>query len=86
MPVKDGEARGALSANALVNAVLFMAPPTNKLPLNELSEATLRRELKDTSPFTAKEPSITESPNAIEPFCDVINAPPIEIEFEPAII
>ena len=48
-PVNDGAARGALSAKALVNAVLTIDPPINKLPLNELSEATRRPAFKETS-------------------------------------
>ena len=49
-PVKSGEARGAFSASALVNPALTIEPPTNKLPLNELSEATERPAFKETSP------------------------------------
>ena len=36
-PVNDGEARGAFKPRALVNPVLTIDPPTNKLPLNEAS-------------------------------------------------
>ena len=35
--MKEGEARGALSPRELVNPVLTIDPPTNKLPLNEAS-------------------------------------------------
>lgn len=44
-PVKEGEARGAFSARALVNPVLTIDPPTYKLPLKELSDTMLAPEL-----------------------------------------
>ena len=40
VPVNEGLSSGALSAIALVNPVLTIEPPTNKLELNELSRAT----------------------------------------------
>ena len=49
-PVKDGEARGALSASAELNPVFTIEPPTNKLLLKDESDATLRPAFKDTSP------------------------------------
>jgi hypothetical protein len=49
-PVKDGAARGAFSPIELVNPVLTMDPPTNKLLLNDESDATARPAFKETSP------------------------------------
>ena len=55
-PVKDGEARGALSAKALVNAVLTIEPPTNKLALKDESKATERPAFNETSPAEITDP------------------------------
>jgi hypothetical protein len=55
-PVNDGDARGAFNASELVNPVFIMEPPTNKLLLNELSDATLRPAFKETSPALTTTP------------------------------
>ena len=49
-PVNDGDARGALSPRAELNPVLTIVPFTKRLPLNELSYATLRPAFIETSP------------------------------------
>jgi hypothetical protein len=49
-PVNAGDSSGAFSARALVNPVLTMDPPTNKLLLNDESEATRKPAFNDTSP------------------------------------
>ena len=50
VPVKDGAVRGALRAMSALNPVLFIVPPMYKLPLNELSYATLNPAFIETSP------------------------------------
>ena len=54
--MNDGAARGALRSSAELNPVLTIDPFTNRLALNELSEATLRPALRDTSPALITEP------------------------------
>ena len=77
VPVNEGAARGALAANELVNPVLTMDPPTNKLELKEESKATdsllfmLTSDLtvnllfKDKSPPTNKFEFKEASPNTV---------------------
>ena len=54
--MKDGAARGAFSPRALVNPVLTIDPPTNKLALKDESEATERPAFKETSPALTIKP------------------------------
>ena len=56
VPVSAGDSRGALRASVLVNPVFTIEPPTNKLALNDESEATRRPALNDTSPVLTTEP------------------------------
>jgi hypothetical protein len=51
-PVNEGAASGALRANALVNPVLTMDPPTNKLLVKETSDNTESLLFMETSPLT----------------------------------
>jgi hypothetical protein len=55
-PVNDGAARGAFNAKALVNPVLTMDPPTNKLALKDESDATRRPAFNETSPAETIKP------------------------------
>ena len=55
-PVKDGAARGALSAKALVNSVFTIDPPTKRLALKDESDATERRAFIETSPALTTDP------------------------------
>ena len=55
-PVKDGDARGALSPRAELNPVLTIEPPTNKLLLKDESKATERRAFNETSPAEITDP------------------------------
>ena len=55
-PVKDGDASGAFKPRLLVNPVLTIDPPTNRLAFIDTSDATRKPALKDTSPVEITEP------------------------------
>ena len=72
VPVNVGLARLALRANELVNPVLFMAPPTNKLLVKETSDKTDNLLFIETSP----------EETTVPPRCKVVKVPPIATVFD----
>ena len=50
MPANEGATRGALAVNKLVNPVLTMDPPINRLALKDESDATDNLLFIETSP------------------------------------